>query len=195
MTLLSLFLRCTNIEYIHNESGGSYACEKIGKELYIYFQKSYGSTDWKSNLNFPIKRHNGYFAHRGFVNMWNGLRYEIHNIVEKEDWERIIVVGYSHGGALAVLCHEYIYSSFPSLRNSLFGYGFGCPRVLWGFVNKTPWRTFTVIRNLNDLVTHLPPAFFGYSHPSPILKIGKRFKYSMIDAHREENISRELESN
>ena len=50
------------------------------------------------------------------------------------------------------------------------------------------WRDFTVIRNLDDLVTHVPPFLLGYFHVGTLLKIGKRGQYSKIDAHRDNNL-------
>ena len=77
------------------------------------------------------------------------------------------------------------------------GFGFGSPRVLWGipfkFITKR-WEGFVVIRNIDDLVTHVPPAILGYYHPRGVYKIGKKGKYSKIDAHRDYNISEELKN-
>ena len=192
--LKCLFKRCISINYIHINGQGSYAYEKIGNTLFIYFEKSNGHTDWRNNLDFPAKAHSGYFAHRGFLRVWKSLLPYIRNIVINTSPEKILVSGYSHGGALAVLCFEYLWLNYPLLRNSLTGYGFGAPRVIWGFLGnkRHRWDNFTVIRNINDLVTHLPPIFFGYRHVGSLLNIGQKGKYSMIDAHREENILIEL---
>ena len=102
---------------------------------------------------------------------------------------------YSHGAALAVLCHEYVWYNRPDLRDLICGYGFGCPRVFWGFRTKKRmqrWERFTVIRNVDDIVTHVPPAIWGYSHVGSMIKIGEKGKYSPVDAHRPENIMAEL---
>lgn len=196
MTLESLFRRCISIEYTNIEGEGSYAYETIYDVLYIYFEKSNGSLDWKNNLDFPARAYAGCdcFAHRGFLRVWKSLLPYIDNILAKEHFNKVIIVGYSHGGALAVLCHEYIWFNYPHLQNSLTGYGFGAPRVIWGILGnkRHRWDTFTVIRNVNDLVTHLPPVLLGYRHVGTLLKIGSKGKYSMIDAHREESILREL---
>jgi NADH dehydrogenase FAD-containing subunit len=55
------------------------------------------------------------------------------------------------------------------------------------------WGNFTVIRNINDAVTHLPPKSFGYFHAGTLLEIGKSGTYSAIEAHKSENIIAELE--
>ena len=112
-----------------------------------------------------------------------------------ENVRKIVTVGYSHGAALAVLCHEYIWFHRPDLRADAEGYGFGCPRVIWGALTvdlQARWEGFTVVRNLDDLVTHMPPVFLGYRHVGGLLEIGKIGKYSAIDAHRAENILSEL---
>jgi hypothetical protein len=77
----------------------------------------------------------------------------------------------------------------------LEGYGFGAPRVIWGAVSekiKSRWANFTVIRNIDDAVTHLPPAFFGYFHVGKMIEIGKKGKYGKIEAHLPQNIEKEL---
>lgn len=191
ITLKSLFRRCLSIEYINTSNECSYASEKIGDTLYIYFEKSNGLKDWKSNFNFPAKATEGFFAHRGFLACWSELLPFVDSIIRKSDAKKIVVCGYSHGGALAVLCHQYICQHFKNLH--LEGYGFGAPRVVWGICKcKSDWKGFTVIRNIDDIVTHLPPAFFGYRHVGELITVGQRGKYSSVDAHREENILREL---
>lgn len=58
----------------------------------------------------------------------------------------------------------------------MIGIGYGAPRVLWGGIKKeikNRFKDFIVVRNGNDLVTHVPPALFGFRHPSNVLKIGK----------------------
>ncbi len=54
------------------------------------------------------------------------------------------------------------------------------------------WERFTVVRNLDDLVTHLPPGLLGYRHVGRLLEIGKRGQYSPVEAHLSENYLREL---
>jgi len=111
------------------------------------------------------------------------------------DTKKIIITGYSHGGAIAMLCYEYIWYYRPDIRDSIEGYGFASPRVFWGEKDNefaTRWENFTVIRNIDDIVTHMPPAIFGYSHVGKLLEIGERGKYTPMDAHRVENILIEL---
>lgn len=200
MRMSELFYRCVHVAYTHVENDGDFAIERYGGTLYVYLQCSDGKEDWKNNLDFPVApyRRMGrtvWFAHRGFLRVWKSVEPYLARLILDPGVRRIVTVGYSHGAALAVLCHEYVYFHRPDLRTTMEGYGFGCPRVIWGPRPRTlteRWRRFTVIRNLDDLVTHLPPALFGYFHVGTRLEIGKHGRYSPIDAHRSENILTEL---
>lgn len=200
MKLSYLFDRCVNIEYTHVENSADYALERIGDTLYIYFESSNGVTDWLNNFDFPAKPYKRmgktvWFAHRGFLKVWKSVERHAASALLDRTVRKIVVVGYSHGAAVAAFCHEYIWFNRPELRDRLEGYGFGCPRIFWGIQTKSikrRWENFTVVRNINDIVTHLPPAVFGFSHVGKLLKIGKRKKYSSVDAHRPNNIAEEL---
>lgn len=198
--LTTLFSRCVRRTYIHTPTHADYAYDRIQKHLILYFQDSDGTIDWLHNLDFPAVayRRNGkinWYAHRGFLRVWESLIPRVSPLVTDKSLEKITIVGYSHGAALAVLCHEYVWYHRPNLRESLTGYGFGCPRVLWGHVTdelSQRWDRFTVIRNRKDIVTYVPPAFLGYHHVGHLLEIGEAGKYSAVDAHRAKNILREL---
>ena len=199
MRLDLLFENCVNADYSHVENAGDYALVKKGDELYIYLERSDGAEDWKNNLDFPMRAYKrmgktAWYAHRGFLRVWKSIEEYVSDAVLDSDIHKITVAGYSHGGGLAVLCHEYIYFNRPDLKNRLLGYGFGCPRVIWNpdkDIEKR-WENFTVVRNPDDAVTYLPPEFMGYRHMGRILDISKKGNYSPIDAHREENILKEL---
>lgn len=201
MELARLFSKCVNGAYIHVENSGDYFTERLGNTLYIYLECSHGGDDWQNNLDFPARpyRHGEsapWFAHRGFVRVWKSVEPYLEKEIADPTVRKIVTVGYSHGAALAVLCHEYVWDVRPDLREKLEGYGFGCPRVYWG--PRFPWlmrrwERFTVIRNIDDVVTHVPPAVFGFSHVGELLEIGEKGRYSPVDAHRPENILAELQ--
>lgn len=200
MKLSELFEKCLTIRYTHVENSADYATERVGPILYIYFEASDGIVDWKNNFDFPAKPYKRmgrtiWFAHRGFLRVWKSIEAHAARELLDPSVKKIVVVGYSHGAAVAAFCHEYVWFNRPELRNSLEGYGFGCPRIFWGLRTKAlkrRWERFVVVRNINDIVTHLPPAIFGFSHVGSLLKIGERKKYSCVDAHRPENLSAEL---
>ncbi len=224
MKLTRLFTECLNAPYIHVENSGDYWLKARGDTLYIYLESSNGVIDWKNNLDFLPTAHKNiwtdiccdisvfqkscalpttpykemaqrWFSHRGFLRVWKSIEPYITDEICNKRYGKIITVGYSHGAALAVFCHEYIWFHRPDLRERIEGYGFGCPRVFWGVQTrelKRRFERFTVIRNLRDIVTYVPPTWLGFSHVGKMLTIGKGGKYSGIDAHRPENILAEL---
>lgn len=206
MKMSTLFYNLTHISYIHAENGLDYAVRASGDTLYIYFQDSDGRVDWKNNLDFPAKPYKkmrckdapfsrAWYAHRGFLRVWKSAEVCLNSYILDTGYKKIVVSGYSHGAALAVLCHEYIWYNRPDLRDTIEGYGFGCPRVIWGIKNachRERWARFNVIKNIDDIITHLPPFILGYFHVGNMIKIGERGNYSMIDAHRPESYTKEL---
>ena len=200
MKMSQLFVRCLEAPYAQAAQSVNYYIERKGAVLYVYLQDSDGATDWKNNLDFPARPYHKmetatWMAHRGFVKVWRAVEPFILNAIADTRLQSVVTVGYSHGGALAVLCHEYVWFHRPDLRKTIEGYGFGAPRVLWGVLSsemRQRWERFTVVRNLDDLVTHLPPKALGYTHAGRLLEIGETGRYSHIDAHRSENIMREL---
>ena len=191
--LYELFFECIRIPYAAAGCCANYTIRRERDTLYIFFEKSVGTVDWKSNFDFPAKAYKRmeqtvWFAHRGFVAVWKEIEPLLAEHIADESIRKIIITGYSHGAAIAVLCHEYVWFHRPDLRESTKGYGFGCPRVLWGRQTadlRQRWNNFTVIRNIDDLVTHLPPAWLGYTHIGKLLTIGKKGKYTPTDAHRD----------
>lgn len=202
----TLFEKCLGAEYIHTDKGGDYSLTVEGDTLYLLFEWSDGREDWISNFDFPAKPYKRmsevWFCHRGFLRVWKAMRDEIEAKVAdilKAHFEiaKIVCVGYSHGGALALFATEdmaYLYGGAYTVK----GYGFGAPRVLWGHIPKAAkirLQAFKVIRNIPDIVTHLPPCLLGFRHVATPLKIGERRKYSPIKAHYDSAYIAELKEN
>jgi hypothetical protein len=199
MDLKTLFKKTISVKYIQlEEETASYFAERDNDTLYIYFQGSNGETDWRNNLDFPAKPYrdmeNKWFAHRGFLRVWKVIEPYLCGFICNPDIKHIVISGYSHGGALALLCHEYCKFHRPDAI--VEGYGFGAPRVVWGFLNKIVrhrFEGFTVIRNGRDIVTYLPPVLFGFHHVSDMIKIGVNKGYDPVKSHYAKNILTELE--
>ena len=201
--LKEMFLRCLDAEYFTVENSGSFAVERRGDRLYVYFEKSDGAEDWENNLDFfagesrreCARECEIWYAHEGFLRVWRSILPYIEGVLLDLDVREITTVGYSHGAAIALLCHEYVWYNRPDIRDKISGYGFGCPRVVWGRVamEKDRWRSFYRIKNFDDIVTHLPPGSFGFKHVGNEINIGGVGRYSRIDAHRAENYIKELD--
>lgn len=192
----SLFSRLLHIRYTHLEGGASFALERITRTLYVYFEGSNGDLDWKNNLDFPARPYTRmertvWHAHRGFLRVWKSAKEVIAPYLLDPAIDSVVTVGYSHGGALAAFCHEYVWFCRPDLRDKIEGYGFGAPRIYFGHMSeelRARWARFEVVRNIDDIVTHLPPAWLLYRHVGRLLEIGEKGRYGRIDAHRAENI-------
>ena len=181
----------TDADYYYHLSDGT---------LWILFEESAGGVDWKHNFQFARKPYRDmedkWYAHRGFLSVWKSVEPHLAEVIKDPAVTEIIIAGYSHGAALALLCHEYCKFNRPDLGDKIEGFGFGCPRVVWGTPSEAVQKRFegfTVIRNKGDIVTHVPPFFIGYRHEGEMLKIGELGKYNPIDAHRPENYMAELE--
>lgn len=197
----NLFNRCYNADYIRTAESGDYAIEVEGGTIYLLFQWSNGREDWRNNFDFPAKAYKHtevtWRVHRGFLRVWKAMRDDIEqkvaDILNAQEIEKIVCVGYSHGAAISLLATEDMeYHHGQAI--SVEGWGFGAPRVLWGRVPaqiKHRLRNFTPVRNIPDIVTHLPPAALGFRHAN-LRRVGAHRKYSMIDAHRPEAYREEL---
>lgn len=197
-----LFAECVNLTYSkrynHVEDAASYYMRREGDTLKIFFEKSNGLVDWKHNFYFPAKPYrdmkNRWFCHRGFLKVWKSIEPYIKDDILDPAVKAIEIVGYSHGGAIAQLCYEYVRFNRPDVL--VFGVGFGAPRVFWGFAKKAVkerFEGFIVVRNGKDLVTHLPPVLFGFRHLGEVVKVGKCCGITGIKDHYPERYLDALE--
>lgn len=201
--LKDLFKKCLNAEYIHTAEDGDYAIEIEGDTLYLLFEWSDGKEDWKNNFDFPVKPYSQmndtWLCHGGFFKVWGAMRDEVEAKVAEilksaPDIKNIVCVGYSHGGPLSVFATEdmeYLYGKDYEVS----GYGFGAPRVLWGIIPnavKYRLRRFVTIRNIPDIVTHVPPKLLGFRDAGVVLEVGEKGKYTPIKAHFPESYITEL---
>ena len=185
------------VRYTHLAETASFMFERDGDTLHIYFEESNGLTDWKNNFDFPAKPYRDmndkWYAHRGFMKVWKIIEPHLQAEILNPDVKHIVISGYSHGAAIAVLCHEYCKYNRSDIL--IEGYGFGCPRVVWGFLRKSVkqrFEGFTVFRNGCDIVTHLPPMLFGYRHIGKMVKIGQYKGYTPILSHYPNKYFKEL---
>lgn len=197
--LRRLFSQCLTVEYRQVGNGASFAVRRDNTHLTVFFEKSNGLLDWRNNFRFAARPYHEmgekWSCHRGFLSVFRAALPYLSPLVADKSVDAVTIVGYSHGAAVAFLFHEYVWFHRPDLRDSLFSYGFGCPRVLHGRLTpslRVRWENFTVIRNIDDLVTHLPPRLFGYRHTARPFLIGEKGRYNGVDAHRPMSYLQEL---
>ena len=117
--------RCLNAQYEITEESGDYAIQREGDILYLCFQWSNGEEDWKNNFDFPAKPYSDmgvkWYCHRGFLRVWKAIKPYICDAVHDMSVKKIVVIGYSHGAAIATLAHEYVWYEREDLRDTLEG--------------------------------------------------------------------------
>jgi predicted lipase len=210
MKPVEIFKEVLSVPYLHtSEHQGSYFSKKVDGTLYLYFEKSNGFIDWKNNFDFPAKPYRDmgtkWRAHKGFVKVWKEIEPFLENVIMDKTVTKVIISGYSHGGAIAALAHEYVWFNRPDLRDNIEGYAFEPPRVFWGWkipkALKERWNGFRVYRNGQDIVTHVPPVLFGYHHVGKMIHINKNRKtivdrtyvLKCVDEHNSPNVIAALE--
>lgn len=157
-----------------------YKILNLENEYIIVFQGSNSKTDWKYNFMFRQKPYKDmpipFYVHRGYLKVWkkiNDFFLEQVKNIEKP----ITIVGHSYGGAVATLCSEDIWFKYPKKRRDLKLITYGSPRLI-SFINfrkiKKRWNNSFTFSNTFDLVSLVPPRFFGYVHVSKPILLGKK---------------------
>ena len=175
MALLDLFrLACDSGAKTVGDNT-QYTIHEDSNNLYLAIQGSVQKSDWLYNFKFlakPYKNMNEkWYVHGGFATCWKLARDQIiQDALDKLGNKRLIILGYSHGAALALLAHEWF--EFNGYNSET--YCFGCPRILW-FPSKSirnRFKNVKIIQRRGDLVTHVPPVMFGFIHPVKETMIG-----------------------
>lgn len=125
-----------------------------------------------------------WYCHGGFLKVWKSIEPYLVDQINNPMIKEFEVIGYSHGGAIAQLCFEYIKYWRPDAKAT--GYGFGAPRVFYGTPSaavRKRFQGFTVIRNGKDIVTHLPPQAFGFKHIGSMLEMTVGASKGLIKDH------------
>jgi len=156
-----------------------YTISSDEQNVYLAIQGSCDDDDWRFNFDFAVKPYKRmavrWFAHRGFVTAWKLAREQIMAELEpviRGSGKRLVILGYSHGAALAVVAHEdFKFNGYEPKTHA-----FGCPRVLWMPSKKIRERFegVTLYQSRGDLVTHVPFVIMGYAHVGTMLKFGPK---------------------
>lgn len=126
-----------------------------------------------------------WLVHAGFLSIWKQLQDEIFEVVNNSDIDYVEIDGVSQGGAVAILCHEFIQYNFRDILVMTKTYG--APRVLgfWGLWRvKERFLNVKRIVNRGDIVAHVPPVLFGFNHVGTKDLRGK-FTLNIAKAHGE----------
>lgn len=187
----NLFKNTGEVEYTHYGKNVDLAFVEEGTTLYIYFQGSDEVSDWFFNFFFAKKPYKdmriAYRVHAGFLKCWKAVEDAVIARIKYMKYHKIVTVGYSHGATLAMLCHECVWYYRPDIRDVSYTVAYGGPRVYAGFRVKKDlkrrWDSFYLFRNGDDIVTHLPPRLFGFTHVGHIIDVGTKNFNGFIEDH------------
>lgn len=164
-------------------------------EFIIVFSGSNSLRDWKNNFKFRKKPYKNmpipFTVHRGYLKVWKGINDFFLDLV-KDVHKPITIVGHSYGGAIATLCHEDIWFTYPNKRGVLITHVYGSPRLIGirGFRKiRERWKTLTIHENNIDIVSHVPFWFLGYRHVNKVNRLNDKSTWSIFKNHELQNYS------
>jgi hypothetical protein len=174
MKLVDAFISACTGPWATGPMDTQYRITKLGETTILRFEGSVSKSDWVNNFDFPAVPYKNspvrWYAHRGFVKTWKAVRDEIMPLINKD--EPLLILGYSRGGALATIAHEdFVFNGY-----NVITFTFGAPRVLWLAPNivRDRFDNVTNIAASGDIVTKIPPKFFGYTELDTLVLGEKR---------------------
>lgn len=167
-----------NQENTETDTQWDYSIDESGK-LTLRFEESRSSIDWKLNFSFLRQPYRGmkprFRVHSGFLKKYKSIRTTLFDVLAKSEYTTIEILGYSQGGALALLAHEDIWFHKPDFREGkLFTITFATPKVFGWRAPKERWHGVVRIQNGNDAVTKIPFWFLGYKHVGTPINLGSK---------------------
>lgn len=174
-----LFAKCLKGPWTKSGDDVRYRLEKDNNTLTLVFPGTWNDYGWQRDFQFAVVLYKGmkipFLVHKGFASMWHSIRDEIMGRIQDEvnnGAKRLIVLGYSQGGALATLAHEDAGFRFNGLDVSTFS--FASPRVLCFPPKEIRERFATLTRFAvwGDPVPMAPPPIMGYTHVGSGIMIG-----------------------
>ena len=194
MNYSDIFNLILSTDYNHSKYDGDWqvVVNQEEKTIFVLFEKSNGKKDWFHNFLFfpipvkPFKRmENPWFIHWGFKRVYHYFRDDMLKKVDEKTKEfpnfKIIVAGYSHGGALAQIAIEDIKFNLGKPSKLIT---FGSPKPFFGKstlekVKKIVGSNLKIFENGSDIVPCLPPLFYyslGKNHIGEKFSIWNIFK-------------------
>ena len=159
-----------------------------GSTIYIVFQGSNGKSDWKDNFNFYKKsskiipysnKKSKLKVNKGFIEQYKKVRETIQNIIQYNNYEKVIVTGHSLGGALSILCSvdlQYNYDITP------YCFSFANPNVGNKYFSESFLKRISIFqsfKNWNDVVCNVPLQILGYKDLGRI-KVKSKKKHNIL---------------
>ncbi len=185
-SIYSLLHEQKNAVYTYPANCCGYYTRISGGTLYMFFRcSSYENSVIKSLLCHPKPYKNSnvkWRCHYGALKAWKTVLPHIKEQLLSKEIRGMNISGLGYAGALAFLCHEYVYYNRPELRAYIFGCAFGSPKVFYGkcgYGMSLRWKNFVNINSISDRLTKAP-RLPGYRRIGKVIYIGKKAGMSEI---------------
>lgn len=180
------------------------------KAIIVSFRGSSSKIDFITDLKFYKKKffsEKNLKVHAGFLDAYidvitkDNLSEQILNAIKTFGVDKIVFTGHSLGGALSVIAYSDFYNVLNSIGVMSRVITFGQPMVFCKEVleyNMSSVKTLKTnllrIVNGRDLVSRLPPRFFGYIHIGKVLDISNNeFDFFGIKSHLSKSYMKKME--
>ena len=138
-----------------------YGTEEIDGTLYVYFHASWTFQDWMRNFLFwATNWRYGSKVHTGYLKEFNEC-VDMSLIFKILQHQKAVLIGYSRGGAMAILARAYaedLKRKLPTITTSISTIIMGTPRAYRSLPNTSFHNTLEIVYG-NDIVRKL---FFWY---------------------------------
>lgn len=182
MKYSDLYLKIKSTKY--NESGNdvdwSIFVSDADKIVFLLFKCTDSDYDWKINFKFPciMYKNNLMRVHKGYATTYktanDHILTEFIKCVDTHPEYKVVIAGWSYGGAMAVLAAEDFNYRTRTDKNDVNSgkkatlITYGCPRIIGSskgrkYVKSTIAADSKQFANRFDIVTHVVP-FFWYKH-------------------------------
>jgi len=174
-------MNCEGYENKKTDTEYRLEINKETKTVIVSFQGSRSVLDWVYNFAFwkkPYKHMKKlFFVHAGLFNKYKSVQDDIMDKiipVLKPDW-KVRGYGFSQGAALITYFHEDIKYRLPKI--DLETYALAPPKGFTffnaKFLQTVRFKTLYTVKDISDIVPHLPFWFMGFRHYGNIIKLGK----------------------
>jgi hypothetical protein len=161
-----LFDKCLSGPWTVSGDDVHYKLTREADRLTLVFSPTWNKHGWRHNFDFAAQMYKDsstvMLVHKGFKEMYHSVRDEITGRIKDEiaaGVRYLVCLGYSQGGALAVLAHEDACFQFTGL--DVYTVSFGAPKVIFAPSEYIRSRFIGLSRYVvqGDPVPMIPPWF------------------------------------
>ncbi len=170
-----------DVDFYYDIGHAQGAFVKKDDQVYLLIMGSNEWKDWFYNFWFFAKKVKPYNVtsnirvHIGFYKSYLYIRDLVHLYIKSNNVKSLIVMGQSHGAAVTVLASLDIKYNFEDI--DIAAVLTGCPRAGNDEFAKSYEKRIDHVYRFKygcDLITKLPPKFFGFADVGPEMHVGPK---------------------